>query len=163
CFEDTGPGMADDVLERAFDPYFTTKPKGEASGMGLSIARGIVKGHGGAIEVRNRAEGGCLFQVLIPAYARVEEEAGQGSPAGAAANACVLLVDDEPGIITGVSEMLERLGYKVVRPQDLRETCGRLRPDHHGHDHAGIHGRGSHSGNPSDSSHGSRTPVYGIQ
>ncbi|MBW2008090.1 MAG: PAS domain-containing protein [Deltaproteobacteria bacterium] len=42
CFEDTGPGMADDVLERAFDPYFTTKPKGEASGMGLSIARGIV-------------------------------------------------------------------------------------------------------------------------
>ncbi|MBW2102417.1 MAG: response regulator, partial [Deltaproteobacteria bacterium] len=46
----------------------------------------------------------------------------QGSPAGAAANACVLLVDDEPGIITGVSEMLERLGYKVVSETDPRSA-----------------------------------------
>ncbi len=64
--EDTGCGIADDVLPRIFDPYFTTKPTGTGTGLGLSIARNIVTEHGGRIVVKTRVGSGTSFQIELP-------------------------------------------------------------------------------------------------
>ncbi|HUG14633.1 MAG TPA: ATP-binding protein, partial [Thermomicrobiales bacterium] len=61
---DNGPGMAADVMERAFSPFFTTKPKG--SGLGLAIVRKIVDAHDGRIDVSARPTGGTRFRVTLP-------------------------------------------------------------------------------------------------
>jgi signal transduction histidine kinase len=67
--EDDGCGIAPEHLERIFDPFFTTKPVGEGSGLGLGIAHGIVRSHGGEIRVASRAEGGSRFSVHLPVAA----------------------------------------------------------------------------------------------
>jgi signal transduction histidine kinase len=64
--EDDGCGIAPEHLERIFDPFFTTKPVGEGSGLGLGIAHGIVRSHGGEIAVASREGGGSRFSVLLP-------------------------------------------------------------------------------------------------
>ncbi len=65
--EDHGPGIPDEVKEKIFDPFFTTKPEGEGTGLGLSIVYGIVKDHGGSIEVHSVPERGALFKINLPA------------------------------------------------------------------------------------------------
>ena len=61
---DDGPGMPPDVLERAFDPYFTTKQTG--TGLGLSITRGVIEEHGGTIHLSSREAGGCQVLIIMP-------------------------------------------------------------------------------------------------
>lgn len=65
-FEDTGPGISPEHLERIFDPFFTTKTKVHGTGLGLAVCYGIIERHGGTITVRNREEGGALFSVCLP-------------------------------------------------------------------------------------------------
>ncbi|MBC7988017.1 MAG: hypothetical protein H7Y19_00330 [Luteimonas sp.] len=65
-FEDTGSGIADDVLPKIFDPFFTTKPVGEGTGLGLSIVHKIIQGHGGAIRVKSQVGKGTTFFVELP-------------------------------------------------------------------------------------------------
>jgi signal transduction histidine kinase len=69
--QDDGAGIAPEVLPRVFDDYFTTKPEGEGMGLGLTIARNIVRGHGGEIEVKSRLGTGTTFSVFLPLGARV--------------------------------------------------------------------------------------------
>jgi signal transduction histidine kinase len=64
--EDTGPGFAPGITERLFDRFFTTKPVGKGTGLGLWIAREIVTEHGGTVEAENRAEGGARFWLRFP-------------------------------------------------------------------------------------------------
>src|SRR4030095_215275 len=70
---DQGPGIAEDVLPRIFDLFFTTKPPGQGTGLGLAIAQGFVADHGGRIEVSSRLGHGSTFRVLLPV--RAEETA----------------------------------------------------------------------------------------
>lgn len=69
--EDTGPGIEEENLDRIFEPFMTTKEVGVGTGLGLSVAMGIVESHGGTIEARNRAGGGARFTVQIPAAENV--------------------------------------------------------------------------------------------
>ena len=111
---DTGHGMSPEIRDRIFDPYFTTKEMGEGTGLGLSVAQGIVKAHGGAISVYSEPGKGTTFHVYLPVTpekAREEKEPEKPLPTGAER---ILFIDDEPVLVEVGGRMLERLGYEVV-------------------------------------------------
>ena len=111
---DTGKGITPAHLKRIFDPYFTTKKKGEGTGLGLAVVDGIVRTHGGAITVKSDPGVGTRFDIFLPKVdAKIEQEIKnlQPLPKG---NERILFVDDEQALVAMVQEMLERLGYEVV-------------------------------------------------
>ncbi len=119
---DTGSGMSKEVLERIFEPFYTTKPVGEGTGMGLSVVHGIIHSLGGAIHVTSDLGKGTTFKVFLPmveAAVEVEERSEPEAPIG---NERILLVDDEEAIAEMVSIMLGRLGYRVTRFTDPRQA-----------------------------------------
>lgn len=110
---DTGPGIGPEIIERIFDPYFTTKKMGKGSGMGLSIVHGIVKNHNGAISVDSKPGKGTTFSLLFPAVdekPEIEIKTINEIPRG---HETILFVDDEKSIANMTQKMLKRLGYKV--------------------------------------------------
>jgi len=110
---DTGHGISAKVMDRIFDPYFTTKEMGKGTGMGLSVVHGIVKSHDGAISVKSEHGKGTTFSILFPvveAQAAIETETDEELPTG---NERILFVDDEKSILSAGRNRLERLGYKV--------------------------------------------------
>ena len=110
---DTGRGMTPEVLERAFDPFFTTKPPDEGTGLGLAVVHGIIRAHGGTITARSGPGQGTRFDILLPAVAPAEPvaAASRDGPGGGAER--IVLVDDEPALVTLGQRQLERLGYRV--------------------------------------------------
>ncbi len=129
---DTGPGIDPKIIDRIFDPYFTTKGIGKGSGMGLAVVHGIVKSHRGTIAVDSTLGKGTKFSILFPlsqGKAAVEAKTIQEIPRG---NETILFVDDEISIANMVQRMFERLGYKVqtaTTPQDALDRFA-LNPDH---------------------------------
>ena len=114
---DTGTGMAPKVIERVFEPFFTTKPTGQGTGLGLSTSLGIVKSHGGFINVYSEPGKGSTFKVYFPA--RATGEFTETAPANEDSlprgrGEIILLVDDEEAICTTVKKILERFGYRVI-------------------------------------------------
>lgn len=120
---DTGHGMPPELLERIFDPYFTTKEKGEGTGLGLAVVHGIVKNHNGHISVSSEVGKGSTFCVYLPRLARGskpwQKDAAQKIPRG---SEHILLVDDEKDIVQMEKQMLERLGYLVTTRTDSAEA-----------------------------------------
>ncbi|MFC1592384.1 ATP-binding protein, partial [Thermodesulfobacteriota bacterium] len=111
---DTGMGMDDGVMERIFDPYFTTKGPSEGTGMGLSVVHGIVKSHGGAITVNGIFGKGSTFTVYLPKLTRDIPMQDTDEVPLRTGSEHILLVDDEE-ILTDVGrEMLEQIGYTVT-------------------------------------------------
>jgi CheY-like chemotaxis protein len=112
---DTGHGIAPDVLDNIFEPYFTTKEKGKGTGLGLAVAYGIVTEHGGDIEVFSKPGEGTTFNVYLPRIQRDDEQKQLESlePALRKGHERILLVDDEEPIVRLGRQMLERLGYEV--------------------------------------------------
>ncbi len=120
--EDTGVGMEPAILNRIFEPFFTTKQLGHGTGLGLASAYGIVKNHGGRIDVTSTPGRGSRFFVYLPASegtVAAEIESPQGILKG---NGTILLVDDEDIILQVGSEMIERLGYHVICAREGREA-----------------------------------------
>jgi len=118
---DTGPGIDPKIINRIFDPYFTTKEVGKGSGMGLSVVHGIVKNHNGTIDVENNPGKGTRFNILFPLAAEkpmAETETSEELPRG---SETILFVDDEISIVKMAQRMFQHLGYKVetaTTPQD---------------------------------------------
>ncbi len=111
---DTGHGIEPEIIERIFDPYFTTKGLGEGTGMGLSVVHGIVKSHGGAIRVHSESEKGTTFNVIFPLIeSRIEPESKAIEPLPTGTER-ILLVDDEQALVELGKKMLCHLGYEVT-------------------------------------------------
>jgi len=111
---DTGPGMKPDVLERIFDPFFTTKAPREGTGLGLSVAHGIVKRHGGAIRVESEPGKGSVFYAYLPRLDLREAAAAGEEVRVKGGKECILFVDDEELNVELNNERLTGLGYEVV-------------------------------------------------
>ncbi len=111
---DTGHGMDSAVLERIFDPYFTTKGPGEGTGLGLSVVQGIVKSHGGAITVKSESGRGATFFVFLPILEDVDKADAKESDDIPSGSERILLVDDEEALANLGKEILETLGYQVT-------------------------------------------------
>lgn len=122
---DTGTGMPPAVMEKIFDPFFTTKELGQGTGLGLSTSLGIIKSHGGFIQVYSEPGKGTNFRVYLPAQTEV-------SPAAAAELAAemprghgelILVVDDEVAVRQITQQTLEAFGYRVVLANDGAEAA----------------------------------------
>jgi hypothetical protein len=123
---DTGCGMTPQVQERIFEPFFTTKPLGQGTGLGLSTVYGIVRSHGGAVEVSSEVGRGTEFRVWLPAVEQTSPmPANTADPKGAEPlhghGRCILLVDDEEAILLITKAALERHGFEIVTARDGAE------------------------------------------
>jgi PAS domain S-box-containing protein len=128
---DTGHGMDAGVMERIFDPYFTTKGVGEGSGMGLALVQGIVQSCGGTICVSSKPGRGTLFEVYFPRIEQKVPQEGGVVEALASGSERILFVDDEEALTDLGKEILESLGYRVNAVMSSLEALDifRARPD----------------------------------
>jgi signal transduction histidine kinase/CheY-like chemotaxis protein len=121
--KDSGHGMDPQVMDRIFEPYYTTKEQGKGTGLGLSVIHGIVKNHGGDIVVSSQPGKGSMFKVYLPVIDEFEEEIETTAPSTEInGSERILLVDDEKQIIDIEQQILERLGYKVTPKTDSEEA-----------------------------------------
>ncbi|MFC1892260.1 PAS domain S-box protein, partial [Thermodesulfobacteriota bacterium] len=131
---DTGSGIDDGIIQKIFEPYFTTKGVGEGTGMGLAMVHGIVKSYGGDIIVESELGKGTTFAVYLPkieAGVLPVEESVVEFPKG---NERILLIDDEKSMIDALQPMLESLGYKVTARTSSIEALEAFRNNPEGFD-----------------------------
>ena len=112
---DTGPGIPPSVRSRIFEPYFTTKPSGAGTGVGLAVSLGIVEAHGGTISAESDARSGTVFTVLLPTDGAQRTGAhDQRSAIASARGRRMLVVDDELGVREILAEILTNAGHSVL-------------------------------------------------
>jgi PAS domain S-box-containing protein len=122
CVTDTGIGMTQDVIERAFDPFYTTKPMGQGTGLGLSMTYGFAKQSGGQVRIASEVGKGTTMRIYLPRHAG--EEDAESRPAQlteaqrAQAGETVLIVDDDEAVRMLVTEILQGLGYAAIEAAD---------------------------------------------
>ena len=134
--EDNGTGMPAEVLERALDPFFTTKEPGKGTGLGLSMAFNTVKAHGGRLDLWSEPGRGTRVSLAFPVCRAPREDGAPGAHAGAAPSAGrlrVLLVDDDDLIQSSVQMLLEVLGHEAASAMSGEDALalieGGYRPD----------------------------------
>lgn len=128
---DTGVGIKPELIDRIFDPYFTTKKQDEGTGMGLSIVHGIVKGYGGELYAQSQPGIKTCFEVLLPCLDEnvrgtdiEQKDVSTGVPKG---SEHILVVDDDPVVIKLIQKMLIKLGYQVTAESDSRKALEMFR------------------------------------
>lgn len=120
--EDEGQGIPEDVKKRIFEPFYTTKPQGEGTGMGLSVVHGIITQHGGDIKVSSTLGKGSTFTLSLPKMAPTSTTTQEIGPDKQSPPLKIALVDDDVIITRFASETLRDLGHEVTpfhRAQDL--------------------------------------------
>jgi PAS domain S-box-containing protein len=127
---DDGQGMDEATLARIFEPFFTTKPVGQGTGLGLSVAHGIVTAHHGAISVHSEPGRGSRFDLHLPLVRATSDAtavcaAADAAPA-AATSRRVLYLDDDPVMVLMVQGLLQRAGYEVSGFGDPRQALEAL-------------------------------------
>ena len=112
---DTGVGMDASIRERIFDPFFSTREVGKGTGLGLASSYGIIRNHGGIIDVKSEKGKGSTFDIYLPAAkSKVIDQRSEVSEDIKPGTETILLVDDEEIIIDVSPEMLTELGYEVL-------------------------------------------------
>ena len=119
---DSGVGMDEATQERIFEPFFTTKEMGRGTGLGLASTYGIIKNHGGFINVYSEKGHGTTFNIYLPASEKEVTEEKKSAGDILRGSETVLFVDDEDMIIEIAEEMFEQLGYKVVIARSGKEA-----------------------------------------
>ncbi len=130
--QDTGSGITPENLERIFDPFFSTKPAGEGTGLGLSVVHGAVTGLGGRIDVQSQPGKGTTFVVYLPCTDKKPVLTGKslGLSHVAVGTERILVVDDEQAVLESTQFMLQQLGYQVTACASANEalTCFSAKP-----------------------------------
>ncbi len=112
---DTGPGMDPEILNKIFDPYFTTKGPGKGTGMGLAVVHGIVEEHKGHIQVGNKSGQGSVFQVYFPISEKpVPSILPEKTKELAGGSEQIMMIDDEESILEVTQMFLQQYGYRVT-------------------------------------------------
>ena len=124
---DTGCGMAPEVLARAFEPFYTTKPEGRGTGLGLSMAYGFMKQTGGHIKLYSEPGHGTTVKLYLPRSMEdevVRVEAANDPVTGGTET--ILVVEDDPNVRTTAVAMLTQLGYRVLKAADAQSALSVL-------------------------------------
>lgn len=116
--KDTGTGMSAEIADRIFEPFFTTKEIGKGTGLGLSTVRGIVKSHGGFIDVFSKVGEGTEFKVFLPAVEANVSSQVESSNSSSGNAEWILIVDDEAAILETTKVSLEAYNYHVLTAND---------------------------------------------
>ena len=124
---DTGVGMDEQTRARIFEPFFTTKEMGRGTGLGLASTYGIIKGHGGFIQVASEKGMGTTFEIYLPASRKVVAPMQISEPLEVKGHETVMVVDDEAVIIDVMQEVLETLGYRVITTRSGRDAIAQYR------------------------------------
>jgi signal transduction histidine kinase len=123
--EDTGPGVPPELRERIFEPFFSTKPPGQGSGLGLSVVQGIVEQHEGYIRLREGSLGGARFEVYLPMTEQPLDTSGDVSPPQAEraeSGRRILVVEDESMVRELTKRILVGAGFEVMDAADGNEA-----------------------------------------
>ncbi|MFL9455554.1 MULTISPECIES: hybrid sensor histidine kinase/response regulator [Nostocales] len=115
---DTGVGISSEIIDRIFEPFFTTKEQGKGTGLGLSTVIGIVKSHGGFVNVYSEVGSGTRFKVYFPAVEEIETEVAPEVEVLTGHGELILVVDDEPSIQEITKASLEAYNYKILTAND---------------------------------------------
>jgi len=128
---DTGMGIPAEVINKIFDPFFTTKAHGQGTGLGLSTALGIVKGHGGFVNVYSEVGKGTQFKLHLPAIAPAQAGQVEAEPPELPVGhgEWILVVDDEAAIREITKGTLETFGYRVLTASDGTEAIALFAQD----------------------------------
>jgi two-component system cell cycle sensor histidine kinase/response regulator CckA len=131
---DTGVGMDDSLKGRIFEPFFTTKEKGKGTGLGLSMVYGVIKNHGGFINVYSEVGQGSTFKIYLPLSGKPEilECVSDGEMAGG--HETILVIDDEEAIRQVAADILDSYGYRVLLAADGAEGASIFRQEARGID-----------------------------
>jgi signal transduction histidine kinase/CheY-like chemotaxis protein len=142
---DDGVGMDEDTLRRAFEPFFTTRPMGEGTGLGLATVHGIVSQLGGTVHLESEPGRGTTVEIRLPATRALppialQTEEPESQSHAAPSRTWILLVDDEPAVRNTAERLLQRMGYLVeavetpesalIRVIDAPERFSLLLTDH---------------------------------
>jgi two-component system NtrC family sensor kinase len=129
---DNGPGIPAQLRARVFEPYFTTKPTGVGTGVGLAVSLGIVEAHGGTLTVDCPGEGGAVFSIALP-VGTVHATRADARPAEepSASGRTILIVDDEAEIRDTLAEILIAARHRVVTVSSGREALERIAEEHY--------------------------------
>lgn len=119
---DNGTGMDEKTKERIFEPFFTTKELGRGTGLGLASVYGVVKGHGGYIDVESRKNLGTTFSVYLPSSKKRTYRSIKETELAFRGNEMILLVDDEEMVLEIAAQLLRKLGYGVLEAGGGREA-----------------------------------------
>lgn len=122
CVSDTGTGMSPEIVERAFDPFYTTKPIGQGTGLGLSMVHGFAGQSGGTARIYSEPGKGTMICIYLPRH--LADDVGEEDVVDVTAtphsaeHETILVVDDEPLVRMVAVEILEELGYHVLEAGD---------------------------------------------
>ncbi|MEA3129134.1 MAG: hypothetical protein QOF46_929 [Paraburkholderia sp.] len=120
---DTGTGMSQEVMARAFDPFFSTKPEGRGTGRGLSMAYGFVKQSGGHIRLYSEIGEGTTVRIYLPRSTGAAVETRAATPADLKhGNETILVVEDDLKVQSTVVDLLSGLGYAVLKANDADQA-----------------------------------------
>src|SRR3989338_6817901 len=111
---DTGTGIPEEIKDKIFNPFFTTKEQGKGTGLGLAMVYGIVKEHKGVLNVKSKTGKGTTFEIYLPPSDAAIYEIVKTSDHLLTANARILVVDDEKDILNFMKEIIEGAGYKLL-------------------------------------------------
>lgn len=122
--EDNGIGMSKHELERIFDPFYTTKPIGKGTGLGLAMVASLVEQHGGIIEVDSDPGRGARFEVFLPLLEQKQSQAEKvdKEPIVSGDGRTILVVDDNENVLMITSEVLQMLGYDVLMAREGKQA-----------------------------------------